>query len=246
MGKNKGKIYVGTSGWHYKHWVGPFYPENTKPEAFMAFYEQFFQTVELNNSFYHIPPAKTFEKWADSSLEEFIFSVKASRQITHLKKLKHSETLPYFIAQADALQSKLGPILFQLPPNWKYDEDRFHSFIKELPQAYRYTFEFRNSSWYKEEVYALLKQHNMAFCIYELGHPMSPIQVTADFVYVRLHGPGEKYQGDYDDATLQLWSDRCGEWQRKNLDVFVYFDNDQKGYAAKNAIKLKELIATNQ
>jgi uncharacterized protein YecE (DUF72 family) len=154
--------------------------------------------------------------------------------------------LPYFIAQAEALKDKLGPILFQLPPNWEYNEERFQSFLKELPTEYRYTFEFRDPSWYREEVYALLKQHNIAFCIYELGHHVSPAQVTADFVYVRLHGPGKKYQGDYNDATLQLWADRCAGWQKKALDVFIYFDNDQNGYAAKNAIKLKELIAAHR
>ncbi len=246
MEKKEGKAYVGTSGWHYKHWVGTFYPEKTKPEAFMAFYEQSFRTVELNNSFYHIPPAKTFESWAKSTPQDFLFSVKANRYITHVKKLKSSDTLPYFLLQVDALENKLGPILFQLPPNWQYNEERFQSFLKELPKGYRYTFEFRNPSWYNEKVFELLKQHNIAFCIYELGHHESPVQVTADFVYVRLHGPGEKYQGSYDTTTLQLWADRCKEWQKKNLDVFIYFDNDQNGYAPHNANKLKELLATKR
>lgn len=244
MGRKSQKVHIGTSGWHYKHWVGPFYPESTKSEAFMAFYEQFFQTVELNNSFYHIPPAKTFEKWARSSPDDFIFSVKANRHITHLKKLKSSDTLSYFMQQANALKEKLGPILFQLPPNWKYNEERFQSFLKELPEGYRFTFEFRDPSWYNEDVYELLKGYNIAFCIYELGYHRSPAPVTADFVYVRLHGPEEKYQGDYDEATLQLWAARCDEWRKENLDVFIYFDNDQYGYAAKNAIKLMELIGT--
>lgn len=244
MEKKKGKAYIGTSGWHYKHWVGTFYPENTKPEEFMAFYEQFFQTVELNNSFYHIPPAKTFENWAKSTPKDFIFSVKANRYITHVKKLKDSETLSYFMSQADALKEKLGPILFQLPPNWQYNAERFQSFLEELPKGYRYTFEFRNPSWYNESTIELLKQHNIAFCIYELGHHESPVEITADFVYIRLHGPGEKYQGSYNDASLQQWSNRCDEWLKKNLDVFIYFDNDQNGYAAHNAKQLKVLIET--
>lgn len=246
MKNGKGKIYVGTSGWHYKHWIGPFYPEGTKPADFMAYYEQFFQTVEINNSFYHLPPEKTFDQWKKAAPNDFVFAVKANRFITHIKKLKDPKA-PFmnFIQHATRLQEKLGPILFQLPPKWHYNEERFSAFVAMLPPDYRYTFEFRDTTWLNEAALGILKKHNMALCIYELGYYSSPIEVTADFVYIRLHGPAEKYQGNYSDKTLSEWADRCKKWQEKSLDVFVYFDNDQKGYAAINAKKLKSLIMLN-
>lgn len=242
MNVKKGKILIGTSGWHYKHWLGPFYPEKTKSPDFMAYYQQYFQTVEINNSFYRLPSAKTFEQWKETTPEDFIFSVKANRYITHIKKLSESEEFfNTFMQHADFLQEKLGPILFQLPPKWHYNEDRFKAFLRILPTNYRYTFEFRDPTWHNSAALDLLKQHNIALCFYELGFYTSPIDVTANFIYVRLHGPGEKYQGSYNDETLLEWANKCKKWQEKGLDVFVYFDNDQKGYAANNAKKLKAL-----
>lgn len=240
MSNRKGKIHIGTSGWHYKHWIGPFYPEDTKPADFMAYYQQFFQTVEVNNSFYHLPLETTFEQWKEITPKDFIFSVKASRFITHIKKLKDTKaSFSNFIQHADFLREKLGPILFQLPPKWHYNVERFKSFVEMLPVTYRYTFEFRDPTWHNDAALDLLKQHNIALYLYELGYYTSPVEVTADFVYIRLHGPGEKYQGSYSDEVLREWANRCKEWQTKGLDVFVYFENDQKGYAPLNAQRLK-------
>jgi uncharacterized protein YecE (DUF72 family) len=169
--------------------------------------------------------------------------VKASRYITHQKKLKDpKETTERFFANATLLKEKLGPILFQLPPSWKVNSGRLKAFLAVLPDTFRYVFEFRNSTWYTEEVLKLLREHNCAFCIYELAGHTSPMNVTADFVYVRLHGPGNKYQGSYTRKQLKDWAQKCLAWQRQNLEVFVYFDNDQEGYAAFNARTLKELL----
>jgi uncharacterized protein YecE (DUF72 family) len=237
----KGKIYVGTSGWHYKHWSGTFYPKTVKPNKQFDFYEKHFQTVELNNSFYRLPSPATFAGWRKNSRNGFVFSVKASRYITHQKKLKDpKESFKKFFQHVRHLRDKLGPILFQLPPSWKVNVERLTAFLKILPKHFRYVFEFRNQTWYTSEVFNLLMKHNCAFCIYELAGHHSPIEITADFVYVRLHGPGDKYQGSYSKRKLSQWANQCELWQRKGLDVFVYFDNDQFGYAAHNALTLQQ------
>jgi uncharacterized protein YecE (DUF72 family) len=237
-------VYIGTSGWHYMHWIGKFYPENTKPKDFKNEYLRHFNTVELNSPFYHLPSAETFQNWRNSTPENFIFAVKASRFITHMKKLKDPvQTFGNFIENADHLEEKLGPILFQLPPKWEFNKERFVEFLEALPRkGYRYTFEFRNQTWYNEEIYSLLKKYNVAFCIYELEYHLTPLLTTADFVYVRLHGPEKKYSGNYSDEALEQWSERCKTWISEGKDVYIYFDNDQNAYAAFNALKLKEMV----
>ncbi len=238
-----GKIYIGTSGWHYRHWIGTFYQPGTKSAEQFEFYKQSFSTVEINNSFYRLPSPEEFKNWRKESSDEFLFVVKASRFITHNKKLKDpEETVKRFFENVRYLKEKLGPILFQLPPSWKKNAERLEAFLDVLPKKYRYVFEFRNETWYDEDIIDLLKKHNCAFCIYELAGHTSPAYVTADFVYVRLHGPGNsKYQGSYSQKQLTEWAKQCHAWQREGLDVFVFFDNDEKGYAAFNAQSLKSL-----
>jgi uncharacterized protein YecE (DUF72 family) len=237
-----GRIHIGTSGWSYKHWIGNFYPTDVKAKDHFAYFRQFFNTVELNNPFYHLPPKQTFVNWKNVVPDDFVYAVKASRYITHMKKLKEpAESLANFLENVVGLEEKLGVILFQLPPGWQLNLERLREFLEKLPPGHRYTFEFRNHTWYVPEVYSLLKHYNCAFCIYELEGHVSPLEVTANFVYVRLHGPGGKYQGSYWEEALQWWAGRCKEWSTEGKDVFVYFDNDQEGYAAFNAIRLKEL-----
>ncbi len=239
----KAKIYIGTSGWHYKHWKGTFYPSDTSDSEQLDYYFKYFDTVEINNSFYMLPAAKTFDNWRKMSPKKFIFSVKASRYITHMKKLNADKTsINKFFRHAGALKEKMGPVLFQLPPHWKINAERLKSFLSMLPKDHRYTFEFRNETWYDESVYETLRQFNAAFCIYELQHHLTPIQVTADFIYIRLHGPGNKYQGSYTDQQLKKWAEKCKAWQKENKDVYIYFDNDQQGFAAFNAQRLKTLV----
>ena len=239
----KAKIHIGTSGWHYKHWKGTFYPADIREKDQFSVYQEHFSTVEINNSFYHLPTLATFKAWRKASPANFIFSVKASRFFTHMKKLNvDASSLRPFFSQAGKLEEKLGPILFQLPPRWNINAERLRDFLEKLPTGYRYTFEFRNQSWYNEEIYAALVEHNCAFCIYELEGHISPLQVTADFVYIRLHGPGNKYQGSYSDAVLRKWAKRCLAWQQQKKDVYIYFDNDQEGYAAFNAKRLQKLV----
>lgn len=239
----KGKIHVGTSGWHYKHWIGTFYPEDTKEAEQLGYFVKKFDTVELNNSFYRLPSEETFRNWRKATPAQFVFSVKGSRYITHLKKLKIDKTaIDQFFHHVDHLAEKLGPILFQLPPRWKINKERLADFLAYLPKRYRFTFEFRDQTWYDDGIYALLRKYNCAFCIYQLAGHLSPLTTTADFVYIRLHGSGDKYQGSYNDATLKEWAKRCKEWQKDGKDVYLYFDNDQAGYAAFNAQKINEII----
>ena len=237
------KVHIGTSGWHYNHWRGPFYPEKLSVAKMLDHYVKQFDTVELNNSFYKLPSVQTFENWRQATPADFCFAVKASRFLTHNKKLKDPENaLENFLPRAQALKEKLGPILFQLPPRWRVNVERLEEFLQVLPRRHRYAFEFREPSWNTEAVYATLRRHNAAYCIFELDCFMSPLQITADFTYVRLHGPGGRYQGCYSGYTLQKWAKRVEEW-RKLRAIYIYFDNDQAAYAARNALELKRLVA---
>jgi uncharacterized protein YecE (DUF72 family) len=237
-------IHIGTSGWHYKHWCGPYYAEKLAASKMLACYYQDFDTVEINNSFYKLPYESTFAKWRQDTPRNFCFAVKASRFITHMKKLKDPENaLENFIPRAEALKEKLGPILFQLPPHWPVNLERLEEFLSALPKKHLYTFEFREPSWHRDEVYELLRRHNAAFCMYELDRFQTPDVISADWTYIRLHGPGGKYQGSYSTRQLRDWAAKIRDWSGSLRAVYVYFDNDQAGYAVHNALELKRLVA---
>ena len=237
-------IRIGTSGFHYKHWKGPFYPEKIPDAAMLDFYARHFDTVELNNSFYRLPTAAAFDCWRDATPENFLFAVKASRFITHNKKLKDPENaIDNLLPRAVHLGKKLGPVLFQLPPKWRVNSERLRNLLRILPRDIRYTFEFRELSWMTSEVCAILREFNAAFCIYELAGYRSLLSVTADFTYVRLHGPDiGKYQGSYSEQQLSQWARQIEFWAKELKSVYFYFDNDQAGYAAMNALRLREMI----
>ncbi len=239
-------IHIGTSGWHYKHWVGTFYPDRTPASRMFALYCEHFNTVELNNTFYCLPKPAGLNNWRDSSPADFCFAAKGSRFITHMKKLKDPEAaLAKYFDAIEKLREKLGPILFQLPPGWDFDGERFSTFLKALPEHHRYAFEFRNQTWNNPEAYDLLARYRSAYCIFDLAGYQSPIHVTADITYVRLHGPGGKYQGSYSDEALSRWAKQIEAWTRELKAIYVYFDNDDSGYAAHNALRLKELLGTS-
>lgn len=238
-----GQIRIGTSGWHYKHWVGNFYPSRLPGSRMLAHYLQHFDTVEINNTFYKLPAQPSLLAWRDSTPPEFRFTVKGSRFLTHMKKLHNPQDgLNRFLEAVDVLAPKLDAILFQLPPNWEINLDRLSGFLALLPRHYRYAFEFRNPTWDTAETYALLARHNAAYCIFDLAGYLSPLQITADFSYIRLHGPGGKYQGSYTDAALQEWAVRITDWSKRLAAIYVYFDNDDSGYAPRDADRLKTFI----
>jgi uncharacterized protein YecE (DUF72 family) len=215
-----------------------------KPQDYLAFYVERFQTVELNNSFYKLPSLETMEAWRDAVPENFLFAVKANRFITHMKKLKDPEQpLHNLYERVAGLGPKCGPILFQLPPRWHFNLERLQHFLGCLSDQYRYAFEFRHPSWYDRRALELLEQHGAAFCIYDLAGHASPVLTTAPFVYVRLHGPGDAYQGLYTEEVLAEWAARLVEWSDQGRDVYCYFDNDQAGYAVTNALQLQKMVS---
>lgn len=238
-------VHIGTSGWHYKHWVGTFYPPKTSASRMFQLYTRHFDTVELNNSFYRLPSTETFSAWRDAAPPGFLYAVKASRFITHNLKLKNPQNaLDNILSRAEALGKKLGPVLFQLPPKWGKNVERLDEFLSVLPKYHRHVFEFREPSWHCEEVYAILRRHNAAYCIHEIAGFQTDLTLTANFTYVRLHGPGAgKYEGSYTEPQLQRWARQIHDWSRTLKAIYLYFDNDQAGFAPRNAILLKELVA---
>lgn len=213
----------------------------------LRYYFERFDTVELNNSFYRLPSKEALGHWRDETPHGFCFAVKGSRYLTHAKKLKDPEQgIDRFFERAEILGAKLGPVLFQLPPQWPVNVERLSDFIDALPAGHRYTFEFRNETWNNEEVLGVLRSRGAAYCIFDLAGYQSPLSVTANFVYVRLHGPGGKYQGSYTDDALRGWADRIADWRASRKTVYVYFDNDDSGYAPQNALRLRTLLGIQE
>lgn len=233
-------ICIGTSGWIYPHWKGVFYPEKLPQSKWLEFYADQFSSVELNATFYHLPRSETFANWHRRTPEHFLWAVKASRYITHIKKLNEpQEPLARLYAAVSGLKEKLGPILFQLPPSLSFHEEIFRDFCRSLNPAFRYALEVRNVQWLNDTLFAILAAHNIAFCIADTaGRYPYHEAVTADFVYVRLHGSQALYASEYSEAELKRWAQKITHWAK---DAFVYFDNDYAGYAVKNARRLKEI-----
>ncbi|MDH3288200.1 MAG: DUF72 domain-containing protein [Betaproteobacteria bacterium] len=243
MARRRARILIGTSGWSYPHWRGPFYPVDLPHEVQLAFYAERFRSVEINSTFYRLPERKTLKAWHDAVPGEFVFAVKASRFITHMKKLNTpAPALRSFFRRIEVLGDKLGPVLFQLPPRWRCNPKRLASFLGSLSRDFRYAFEFRDPSWLTPDIYGLLAHHNAALCIYELAGYRSPIAVTSRLVYIRLHGSEGPYQGCYDRRTLAHWAKKIRAWSSEGRSVCCYFDNDQLGYAALNARELACLV----
>jgi uncharacterized protein YecE (DUF72 family) len=238
-------IRIGTSGWHYKHWRGPFYPETLPASRMLEHYVRHFDTVELNNTFYRLPTEAAVDAWREAVPPGFLYAAKGSRFLTHMKKLKDTGPgIDRFFERADRLHDRLGPVVFQLPPRWGKDVARLEAFLEALPTRHRYSFELRDPSWHAAQVYRVLRRHRVAFCVYDLAGFESPRLLTADFAYVRLHGPTDRaYQGSYDDRALEGWTRRLAEWSADLRAVYVYFDNDQAGYAVGDALRLKEKAA---
>jgi len=243
MAKATCEIRIGTSGWHYNDWAGLFYPNKLPKSKWFEYYAQHFDTVEINNTFYHQPKPQTFKNWRKQAPKNFLFTVKANRFITHIKRLKEpQEPLERFFDGAQLLKSNLGPILYQLPPSMHKDLDRLESFIKSLPKRKTSIFEFRHTSWFSDDTYELLNKFGAGFCTHDLVGVPSPRIITGNLIYVRFHGPTGKYQGNYSKAMLKNWAD----WIKKHIkevhSIYAYFNNDVSGHAIKNAKTLKEQL----
>ncbi len=237
------RIHIGTSGWHYRHWSGPFYPPELNARGFLPYYAERFDTVEINNTFYQLPSHETFVQWREAVPDGFLFAVKANRYITHMKKLKEPQKpVDRFLTAVRELQHKLGPILFQLPPNWRANVERLRAFLDALPTGYTYAFEFRDPSWFEGRVYGLLREYGAAFCIHDLAGQGSPEVITTDTIFVRMHGPTGPYQGSYTAEKLAYQARALSAWAAQGSQVYCYFNNDVQGYAPQNALQLREMI----
>jgi uncharacterized protein YecE (DUF72 family) len=238
------RILIGTSGWHYPSWRGPFFPPGLMVRHQLQYYATQFSTTELNGVFYRTPTRRAVADWRDTTGDDFIFAWKASKFITHWKRLsdRSRNSLALLEDRISILDGKAGPILFQLPPQFEGDPDRLSAFIKLLSRRRRYTFEFRHPSWYDAKVLRVLSNANIALCLSDHHDAPAPWKRTADFVYIRGHGPGGRYTGHYSTRTLQEWAHRIAGWKRQRCDVYVYFDNDQKSAAPKDALRLKSLL----
>jgi uncharacterized protein YecE (DUF72 family) len=240
---SRGECRIGTSGWNYKHWMGIFYPEDLSQGAWLGYYQEHFNTVEINNTFYHLPEEKTFRDWQEQASEDFIFAVKANRYITHMKKLKDpSEPLQNFLTHVKTLEEKLGPILWQLPPRWHADPERLEHFAQLLPADLRHVFEFRDPDWFQERIRQILERYEMIFCIHDKVDVGCPQWVTTDAVYLRFHGSDRNYGGEYGEERLRSWADRIQIWLEEERTVYAYFNNDVLGYALKDAQALRKCL----
>jgi len=247
---SKSVIYIGTSGYNYPHWWnGVFYPNDLPQKKWLEFYAQHFDTVELNVTFYRLPKKEIFEGWYKRTPKHFTFAMKGSRFITHIKRLKDCrEPLSLLLDNASPLKGKMGALLWQLPPRFPFDKERLEQFcvlLSTLPRSksLRHAFEFRDESWLTQECFRILEEFKFSLCLaHGSGLPWID-RVTADFVYLRLHGGERLYGSNYSDKELKDWANRIGGWMRKGKDVFIFFNNDAYGFAVKNGLTLKTLLS---
>ena len=238
------KYYIGTSGWVYNHWRGLFYPEGLAQARWLEFYAKHFSTVELNNTFYHLPTERAFEAWRERSSPDFSYAVKVSRFITHLKKLRNVEgALEKFLSRAKLLEKKLGPLLYQLPPQMPRHDAILEAFLCLLPGGLRHVFEFRHDSWFDDKVFDLLRRYNSGFCIFDMPGLTTPLVATTDFAYIRFHGSSDLYSSCYSDEEMRQWAEMISEIGRDLKAVYIYFNNDAEAFAVRNAKTLARQLA---
>jgi len=239
MAGSRGQLRIGTSGWQYKHWSGVFYPPELPQKRWLEHYVTRFDTVEVNNTFYRVPKAQTFDNWQRRAPEGFCYVLKYSRYGTHIKRLADpQEHLGVFLAGARRLGDKLGPILVQLPPRWPVQLERLEAFLDAAPGDVRWAVEFRDPTWLCDDVYRLLRRYGAALCVHDLIDD-HPVELTADWVYLRYHGAGRRYGGCYAPQKLSAEARRIRSWLAEGLDVFAFFNNDAHGYAPANAQQLR-------
>ena len=237
-------LNIGCSGFFYDHWKGPFYPEDLARKRWFEYYSTKFSSVELNVTFYRLPDKETFSKWHRETPPGFVFCLKGSRFITHVKKLKASaEPVDVFFSRALALKDKLGAILWQLPPGLKVDPSRLSEFLELVkPYGARNAFEFREGTWISKKVISLLERENACLCMADWPEFLHDLPVTSDFVYIRRHGKGGGYATSYSTEELKADATRIRKYLRQRKDVFIYFNNDVLGYAPRNALELMTML----
>ncbi|BAL81205.1 DUF72 domain-containing protein [Caldisericum exile] len=236
--------YIGTSGYYYPGWIGEFYPEGISSKDFLEYYERFFDTVELNSTFYHMPRKSTMRSLKRKLRDDFLVSVKLNRAITHIRRLKEvKDLLDMFFESVFELEKNLGVVLVQLPPSLKRNDELLVSFIETLPKDIKFAIEFRHKTWLDKQIYKILRENNIAFvATHGDNYPFLKIE-TAHFTYIRLHGPKELYASSYSNSELKDWANYIKSLNQKGLNTFLYFNNDFYCYAVKNALTLKKLLS---
>ena len=237
------RYFIGTSGWHYEDWRSRFYPQDLSRAKWLEFYSREFATVELNNSFYRLPTENAFAKWYSDTPDGFSFAVKASRFITHIKRLKNvEEAEETFIGRAEILCEKLGPILYQLPPSLHRDDGLLDSFLSGLPRGVRHVIEFRHQSWLDEDVFDILRRNSAGLCVFDMPRFTCPVVATADYAYVRFHGSEALFSSSYTNEELADWANWITEVAKSLESVYIYFNNDVSGYAVENAKTIRDYL----
>jgi uncharacterized protein YecE (DUF72 family) len=237
-------VRIGCSGWNYAHWRERVYPKGVPQRRWLEHYATLFDTVEVNNTFYRLPKRESVAAWVEQTPPDFLFAVKASRFLTHMKRLTDmGQGVERFYERIEPLAAspKLGPVLWQLPETFHRDDERLAFALERLPPG-RHCFEFRHPSWFAADVYALLREHRVALVIGD--HPERPFQaheLTADWTFVRFHYGSRGRNGNYSDRELETWKRRIAQWCRR-VDVLAYFNNDWEGYAVRNGLTLRRLL----
>jgi uncharacterized protein YecE (DUF72 family) len=239
---------IGCSGWNYAAWRGAFYPVGLPPAKWLEYYVQYFDTVELNNSFYRLPERETFASWERRVPADFVFAVKASRFLTHMKRLRDpAAPIERLLSRVEALGRRLGPILYQLPGSMTRDVERLRTFLAVLPrtlhgQGLRHVIEFRHPSWYVEDILALLEHHEVAICLHDKQGSAIAESRVGPFMYARFHGTSGMYRGSYDRTALEPWADRLAAEAGAGRAVYAYFNNDPDAVAVANARELRQMV----
>ena len=238
-----GRVRVGCSGWQYAHWRGNFYPIDVPKSRWFDYYASVFDTVELNNTFYRLPEREVFSAWRRRAPAGFEFAVKASRFLTHMKKLKDPhEPLERLFSRMRALGPHLGPVLYQLPPGWTVDPKRFGDFVEALPRHAKHVVEFRDRTWYEPRIEALMRSSGVTLCLHDMTGSATERKQLGPFVYVRFHGASQRYGGSYGDDHLREWAGWLAGRQADGCDVYAYFNNDVGGHAPRNALTLRGML----
>jgi len=246
MSKN---VFIGTSGFNYKHWSGVFYPSDLSQKKWFQYYSQQFNSVEINATYYMVPKKSTFENWYNITEKKFIIICKANRLTTHRKRLiDPQETMKKFLENITGLKNKMGPVLFQLPPSFKKDIEKLKNFLEYLKnqkivENVKSCFEFRHKSWLCDEIYELLESYNSCLCFSDWESVNVTEPSTADFVYFRRHGVQQLYTSSYTDEELKKDAEKIVDYLNQNKDAYVFFNNDALGYAVENAIQLRKFVS---
>lgn len=238
------EVIIGTSGWWYDHWQGKFYPPDMEKSAWFSYYSRFFRSVEVNSTFYRLPFSNMVKGWAKKAPEGFKFTLKMWRRITHLHKLKNVRPdIEVFMERISPLKKKMGALLYQLPPSLRCDPQLLENFLLQIPQGFDQAVEFRNKSWLNKEIFSILKNHKVAFCIVSMPDFPEVIEVTCQVSYIRFHGKKILYGSSYSDEELLSWAKIIKDFSKEGVKrVYVYFNNDYEAFAVFNALRLQEIL----